>query len=172
MGSETVRKCKKFFAWQDHEEEAWLRQMAQQGYHLSSLVFPMVYEFTIGEPRDIVYRLDYTDVRKNEIDSYLQLFQDAGWEYFDSFVGWYYFRKTADSESTNEIYTDVESKVQKYQRLLTILIIFPILLAGSLTGAFREPSIPVLNVLLFFLFAFWIYVIWNIYRRIRQLKRL
>lgn len=172
METKTIRKCKLFWAWQDQEEEVWLRHMAQQGYHLSTLVFPTVYEFTIGEPRDVVYRLDYTDVKKSEIDSYLQLFQDAGWEYFDSFVGWYYFRKPADSGSTNEIYTDIESKIQKYQRLLSILVIFPILLAGSMTTVFRPPSIPLLDTVFILLFIFYIYVLGNIYRRIRQLKRL
>ena len=31
----TIRKWKLFWAWQDHEEEIWLREMSQQGYHLS-----------------------------------------------------------------------------------------------------------------------------------------
>jgi hypothetical protein len=172
MENTTFCKFRLFWAWQDHEEEAWLRQMAQQGYHLSSLVFSTIYEFTHGEPRDVVYRLDYTDVRKKDIQEYMQLFQDAGWECVDGWAGWYYFRKPADSESANEIYTDAESKNQKYQRLLTYLIIFPIVLASSLSQIFRDDSIPLLNFFYLLVFLFWIYIIGSIIRRIQQLKRL
>jgi hypothetical protein len=170
--STTSHKFKVFMAWQDQEEEVWLRQMAQQGYHLSSMVFPAVYEFTVGEPRDVIYQLDYTNVKRGEVDAYLQLFEDAGWECVGTWLGWYYFRKAADSGSPNEIYTDVESKIQKYQRLLTYLVIFPIILAASITSLFTEPSIPLLEVFFVLLFIFWLYVLGNLLRRIRQLKRL
>jgi hypothetical protein len=170
--SKPFRKFKLFWAWQDHEEEAWLRQMAQQGYHLSSLVFSTIYEFTHGEPRDVVYRLDYTDVKKSEFDSYLQLFQDAGWEYLDGWAGWHYFRKPADSEHANDIYTDAESKIQKYQRMLTTFIIFPILLAWPLMQISKADSIPLLNCVYILLALFWIYFFASIFLRIQQLKRL
>lgn len=172
MGNNTIRKWKLFWAWQDHEEECWLRQMAQQGYHLSSLVFPTVYEFTTGEPHDIIYRLDYTDIKKVDIDTYMQLFQDAGWEYIDGGMGWYYFRKPAVSGETNEIYTDAESKIQKYQRMLTYFIIFPIILLWWLPQIGREDSILILNILIILVLLVWIYIIGNIINRIRQLKRL
>jgi len=169
----TFRKFKLFFAWQDHEEEAWLRQMAQQGYHLSSLVFSTIYEFTHGEPRDVIYRLDYTDVKKKDTEEYLQLFQDAGWEYLDGWAGWHYFRMPADSDKATEIYTDAESKIQKYQRMLPYFIIFPIVWGGVfLPQISRADSIPILNFLLVAVILFWVYAIASIILRIQQLKRL
>jgi hypothetical protein len=146
--------------------------MAQKGSHLSALVFPTIYEFTHGEPRDVIYRLDYTDVKKKDLDAYLQLFQDAGWEYVDGGMGWYYFRKVADFEYSNEIFTDAESKIQKYQRMLVYFIIFPIVLAASLPQLAKDDSIPVLNFLIVLVMLFWIYAIGSIIKRIRQLKRL
>jgi hypothetical protein len=173
MENMKFRKFKLFWAWQDREEEAWLRQMAQQGYHLSSLVFSTIYEFTRGVPSDMVYRLDYVDVRKKDLGDYMQLFQTAGWEYVDGGMGWYYFRKLADSEYSNEIYTDVESKIQKYQRMLSYLIIFPIILGWfAVTQIFKENSIGVLNYLIILIMVVWIYIIGSIINRIWQLNRL
>jgi hypothetical protein len=168
-----VRKSKLFWMWQDREEEIWLRQMAQQGYHLSRLVFSTIYEFTHGEPSDIVYRLDYTDVKKDNLDQYFQLFQDSGWEYVDGGFGWYYFRKPADAGETGEIYTDAESKIQKYERMLSYSIIFPIVLgAVTMPQLFKHNSIPLLNYLAISIMIFWVYAIGSIINRIRQLKRL
>jgi hypothetical protein len=172
MENNSIRKWKLFWAWQDREEESWLRQMAQQGYHLSSLIFPTIYEFTTGEPYDVIYRLDYTDIKKKDIDTYMQLFQDAGWEFIDGGMGWYYFRKPADSGEGNEIYTDAESKIHKYQRMLTYFIIFPIILLWWLPQIAKEDSIFILNILIILILLVWIYVIGNIIYRIRQLKRL
>jgi len=173
MDKPTVRKFKLFWMWQDCEEEAWLRQMAQQGYHLSKLVFSTIYEFSLGEPSDVVYRLDYTDVGRKDLDEYKQLFASSGWEFVDAAMGWYYFRKLADPESINDIYTDAESKIQKYSRMLSVIIIFPIVLGGvTLPQVFKEHSIPLLNVLIISMMIFWIYAIGSLANRIRQLKRL
>ncbi len=80
MTKTTLRKVKLFLPWQDEKEEAWLRQMAQQGWHLS-LVAPLVYTFVRGDPRDDVYRLDYL-TSKADYEEYKQLFQDAGWDWW------------------------------------------------------------------------------------------
>jgi hypothetical protein len=123
MKSETMHKFKWFWAWQDEKEEAWLSQMAQSGWHLQSPSWPGYYEFAAGEPRNDVYRLDYITNSK-DYQNYLQLFKDAGWEHLGQMGGWQYFRKTAQGDERPEIYTDNASKATKYQRLLTILIVF------------------------------------------------
>ena len=172
MQENTVRKYKLFWMWQDREEENWLREMAKQGFHLASLVFSGVYEFARGEPRDDVYRLDYTAVDKEEFDDYIEIFRESDWEYIDGGFGWYYFRKPADSESPNEIYTDPESKIKKYQRMFYALVVFPIVLTFFLPQIAKSDSIPLINVLLIAVLLFFVYAIGNILNRIRQLKRL
>ena len=82
-----------------------------------------LYDFTAGEPRRDVYRMDYITDRK-DYQNYLQLFRDAGWEHLGEMGGWQYFRKTAKEGEQPEIYTDNASKATKYQRLMTILIVF------------------------------------------------
>ena len=129
MKNQTMRKFKWFWAWQDEKEEAWLTEMAQAGWHLHALAGPTLYDFTAGEPRRDVYRMDYITDRK-DYQNYLQLFRDAGWEHLGEMGGWQYFRKTAKEGEQPEIYTDNASKATKYQRLLTILIVFlPIFMA-------------------------------------------
>jgi hypothetical protein len=167
------RKFKWFWAWQDQKEEAWLRRMAQQGYHLARLVFPAVYEFSQGEPADMIYRLDFPDVKKEDIEVYLQLFQDTGWEHVDETVGWYYFRKIADPGSANEILTDPESKLLKFNRLLAFsFIISCSLVATAVPILTRSSGYLVFKLFGLALLLLWVYILLRLIGRIRQLKRL
>jgi len=117
---EMMHKIKWFWAWQDGHEEAWLRKMSQKGWHLVSVKPFGIYNFKAGEKMDFVYRLDYQAKRKDRI-YYLQLFQDAGWEHISEMSGWQYFCKQVEPGESPEIYTDVESKVAKYKRLIAYL---------------------------------------------------
>lgn len=119
----TIKKFKWFWAWQDEKEELWLHQMAQQGLHLQSVKLPGSYLFEVGEPRNDYYRMDFITDRK-DYESYLQLFKDAGWEHLGEMGGWQYFRTAAKDNAVPEIYTDKDSKAMKYQRLITILVVF------------------------------------------------
>jgi hypothetical protein len=119
----TISKFKWFWAWQDEKEEAWLHEMAQQGLHLRSLAGPLQYKFEMGEPQNDYYRMDYIVDRK-DYETYQQLFRDAGWEHLGEMGGWQYFRTKAEGTAIPEIYTDKDSKAQKYQRLITILVVF------------------------------------------------
>ena len=128
----TIKKYKWFWAWQDEDEENWLSNMAVEGWHLKEFAVPGIYTFESGEPRRVHYRMDFIVDRKG-YQNYLQLFKDAGWEHLGEMGGWQYFRKDAEGSNSSEIYTDNNSKAQKYQRLLAFLTIFLpiyIMLAG------------------------------------------
>lgn len=128
MNTETIKKVRWFWAWQDAKEEAWLESMAQDGWHLKSLGLPCVYFFGKGEPGRYSYRLDYMPADKEKFAEYVQIFQDAGWEYIGEMSSWRYWRKQVAEGETAEIFTDTESKVRKYQRLLAYMGFFLILL--------------------------------------------
>ena len=166
MDKTTLRKVKLFTLWQDEKEEAWLRQMAQQGWHLTS-VAPLVYTFVRGDPRDDVYRLDYL-VSKDDYEEYKQLFHDAGWELVGEMMGWQYFRKPASADGPNEIYTDAESKVERYRRVLAYLIIFLPIYMVFLT---RDLPGPIKLAMALFV-VLWAYSIVRIFGRIRQLQHI
>ena len=118
----TLKKFRWIWGWDDEKEETWLREMAGRGWHLRVGSFPPFYVFEQGEPQDVVYRIDYRTTGKDKAH-YLQLFHDAGWEHAMEHLGWQYFRQAAVDGASPEIFSDSESKVQKYERLLMFLVI-------------------------------------------------
>jgi hypothetical protein len=117
-------KTKWFWPWQDEKEEAWLEQMSAGGWHLRSVGLIGRYTFVKGEPRQYTYRLDYMYTDKNKLTEYLQIFQDAGWEYVGEMSNWRYWRKLCTGGETPEIFTDNESKIKKYRRVLLYMAFF------------------------------------------------
>ena len=168
MEKKTLRKYKWFWPWQDEEEEAWLREMSQQGWHLSSAGIPLKYDFKSGEPEDIVYRLDYPGYSRLDKEDYLQLFMDANWEFISERTGWFYFRQPTQPGEELEIYTDAESKISRYQRLQIFLWILALPLFMGVINT-RGKFIFFIIVPLFLIY---IYMIIRVYLRINQLKRI
>jgi hypothetical protein len=172
MDPSTVKKYKWFWAWEDEKEEAWLSEMANRGLHLKEVGFPGVYLFQQGEPANYVYRLDYQSLRSKDRESYLQLFADAGWEHVGDMAGWVYFRIKAKPGEAPEIYSDAESKMGKYYRVMMYLIIFlPFLIIfkpdpPEQTGAFYV-IIDGIYAILMLLYGL---ALFNLLRRMSQLK--
>jgi len=171
--NETIKKFKVFWAWQDEKEEAWLREMSLQGWHLRELPFPTVYTFERGAAQDFTYRMDFI-TSSTKRDEYFQLFRDAGWVHLGQMGGWQYFRKPSADGSAPEIYTDVESKMQKYGRLLTILIIFlPIMMINlrTVTEYTNSPAGAILWGIYLVIFLIYVYAVVRIATRVMKLKK-
>jgi hypothetical protein len=170
--TETKREFKWFWAWNDEREEAWLREMAQQGWHLTKAGAFGTYTFEKEAPKDVVYRLDFRlrDVDKAE---YLQLFADAGWEHVGEMNGWQYFRTDVAGGETPEIYTDDASKIKKYQRLLLFLTIVLSILSTSLFNLNEDlsPLMRVVNLISAGLMLLHIYAMIRLFLRIQELKK-
>ena len=171
----TLQIKKIFWGWEDDKEEAWLREQANQGRHLLKIDWGL-YTFEIGAPRDMVYRLDYINTSDpKQIEEYLQFFKDAGWEPVGELLGWRYFRKLHQPGEQDEIYSDPESKIEKYKRLLYLMVgvlpisVFPLInlpLSTSSTAGWILTGIMALLVLIE------VYILARLWLRIRQLKRL
>lgn len=121
----------RFFTIADYEdEERWLREQHNRGLKLVRTVMPCFFIFEQCPPEDVVYRLDFRNYREG--GDYIQLFRDYGWEYFNSCMGWLYFRKPAseiDTANDGEIFSDDVSRVDMIRhimrtRMLPVLIIF------------------------------------------------
>jgi len=170
----TIKKFKWFWAWNDDKEEAWLAEMAQQGLHLEKIDLPGQYTFRVGEPGNYVYRLDFQTMQSKDRDSYLQLFEDAGWEHIGDMGGWVYFRHAVNGGEIPEIFSDLDSKLGKYQRLMTYLIIFlPIMtiILPSVTASERYgPFFVILEALSAALILLFALALVQIFRRINKLK--
>lgn len=175
MNPRTIQKFRWFWAWHDEQEEAWLSAMSAEGYHLLTSRGFGFYTFSCGEPADYTYRLDYRVETKEDAQSYYyQLFQDAGWEFIGAMAGWQYFRMPTPPGEKPEIYTDPESKIAKYERLIGRLLFFlPIFIVFFvLLDDFRYPLIGVpLTFLMFSVMVIYAYAIIKIIQRINQLKR-
>jgi len=168
----TLKAFRWFWAWDDDREEAWLREMAQKGWHLREIQFINCYTFESGAPREIVYRLDFMTNSKDK-PGYLQLFQDAGWEYVLQYGSWQYFRKEAVAGVAPEIFSDKESKAQKYQRLLIILVVLLPLYINAINLVNKREGVA-FEIFTFVLFLFLIlygYAMVRLFTRVNQLKK-
>ncbi|MFC1872056.1 DUF2812 domain-containing protein [Chloroflexota bacterium] len=176
MAENTIRKFKWFWPWQDEQEEAWLMSMSQKGWHLSSVGLPCIYRFLAGEKRDYVYRLDYPMYKKRDQQDYLQLFSDAGWEYLGKMSNMaHYFRKEAGEGETLEIFTDVESKIAKYKRVLTYLTFLAVIYIVFLNNVWFDYPYSwwfIIRVIYLLVMVGLISSIIKLILRIRQLRRL
>lgn len=175
MAADLITKRKWFWAWNDEKEEGWLSEMSQQGLHLEGIPFPGSYQFRKGEPGRYTYRLDYQSLKTKDKDSYLQLFSDAGWEIVGEMGGWMYFRYKANNGEPPEIYSDLESKIGKYQRVLGYLVVFlPILVLMMPNIARAEghgPIYAILGAINFLLMVLFSIGVFQLIRRISRLKK-
>ncbi len=174
MNTQTLSKNRWFWAWQDDKEETWLREMSLSGWHLVTAAPFGRYTFLSGEARDYVYRLDFQTTAQKDHSTYVKIFEDAGWEFVGAMSGWQYFRKLNQPGETMEIFTDTESKIQKYQRLLVGFVIFLPIYFVLQTPLRSMPD----NFFTFILTIFWmmiilvyIVVVLKIINRINQLKK-
>jgi hypothetical protein len=184
MNTDTLKRTKWFWSWQDDKEEAWLGSMSQDGWHLKSVAIPCVYSFMRGEPCNYTYRLDYMLIDKTKLQDYFQIYQDAGWEYIGELSNWRYWRKQVQPGEADEIFTDRESKVKKYQRLLAIMsfLLFFLIFVGLQmlqNAAWANPDLPfvisviysIAMLLYALLIPIYVVVVVQVLRRIRQLKK-
>jgi hypothetical protein len=184
MDTSTIKRTRWFWPWQDEKEEAWLGEMSQIGWHLKSVRLPCVYTFTNGDPSHKIYRLDYMPVNKAKNQEYLQIFQDAGWEYVGEMSNWRYWSKLVITGETTEIFTDNESKIKKYQRMLAYMVFFLFLMIFLGMNMFiNSPGIDpeygllingiymVGRILYAVIIPVYIVVVVKLLRRINQLKK-
>ena len=168
----TIKKFHWFWAWDDDKVEDWLREQSLAGLHMKHVSFSSVYTFEQGEPSDYVYRLDYFIDRK-DISAYLQIFEDAGWEYLGEKGGWQYFRTESVDGEAPEIYSDNASKAKKYERLILFLVILLPLYLNFFNMANRSDSgyMQFFSVIMSGFMLLYIYAMFRLLRRYFRLKK-
>lgn len=150
-------------AWNDEREERWLAEQERSGWHLKAVRF-FGYTFERGAPRDLAYRLDLLPSARHDRQEYFALFRDAGWEHAGSRGLWQVFRKPVVDGRVPEIYTDVQSRIAKYRRLIALAVALlglmvtqtaPRLASGGPSSSLaRYPAILIIQVALLALFAY------------------
>lgn len=176
MASNTIRKFRWIWAWQDDVEEKWFREMSLKGWHLTGYDFAGFYTFTKGEPHDYIYRMDYQPNSPKDEVEYLQLFRDGGWEQVAKYLSWHYFRKDPKPGETNEIFTDAETRIAKYNRLIRFVLAagIPSLVVLAVFSITDEKShwFNVFNLFGALIIGHFLYVYFKVRQKIKALKTL
>ena len=145
-------KYRLFFVHMYKEEEAWLEYMSSRGWHLVSVFLGIRFTFAKGEPKDYKYSLDF---RKNDIidSDYIQLFEDAGWEYIGRYLWWRYFRAPKDID-TIDMFSDHTDIIERNNHLIFLMTImlyfygayFLVHFVSMLFGHFRLNFVSLLSI--------------------------
>lgn len=114
---EYKRVFKMFLVTEDQKEENWLREMALKGYHLDSVTAGVSYNFRIGEPRDYTYLVDFKGIGSKADLEYRSFFEDAGFKYITTTMGYHYYRTETSSNSMKRVKADQSRKGEKYKQL-------------------------------------------------------
>ena len=162
------------------EEEQYLNDMAKKGYFLEKITLPGIYSFRKDDPADMIYRIDFNPQKKEDRDSYLQMFKDYGWEYLQDLNDFSYFCKLNEG-ADDEIFNDNQSRIDMMERItrrkmLPILVIFlcvviPQWLRMVRYSNFSDPVSIVFYVLWTFLLLLYIPTIIRCITGFRRLRK-
>lgn len=131
----------KFRIYFDKDQEtAWLNEMAQNGWAMTSF-FAGFYTFDKCAKGKWSYQVDLGEKFGKCTEDYREFMRDAGIEILQNWGYWVFLRKPAD-EGEFQLYTDVESSIEHYSKILKMFKIVAILeiiclfaeLAGALSG--------------------------------------
>ncbi|HDR7618968.1 MULTISPECIES: DUF2812 domain-containing protein [Bacillus] len=173
---ETKKIFKPFAVWSVEKEEAFLRNMHQQGWALQK--YNIMYTFKKTKPKDVVYkadfRLDYKDSKEKQKE-YIDIYEMCGWKHVTSFAKWNYFCKEVENDNElPDIYSEKETKVQKMKELLQFFAFISITILPSMYNAFlssTESRVPIwAKVMLGFVGCMYMYLFIRISWKIKKLK--
>ena len=164
MNRKVVHKL--FWVWQFEKEEAWLNDMARQGWVLDQVGF-CKFVFKRCEPGEYTVRLELLEEFPSSEKSmdYISFVEDTGAEYIGNMTRWVYFRKkTADGEF--DLFSDIDSRVKHLDRIMK----FVGFMAGInlLCGVNVYNRIHIVNLICTALLG---YACWRVYKKKEQLQK-
>jgi hypothetical protein len=139
-GDKTTRKVfRMLMPWNDEKEALWLADQEKAGWHLAQ-VNCFGYRFERAAPGDFTYRLDFGPPARLNRQEYFDLFGDAGWEHLGNRGLWQFFRKASGAGQTPEIYTDPQSRIAMYRRVIAFLLVMLAMLVTITSVNLSNPS--------------------------------
>lgn len=155
MTKKVRRKILKNIFLDYEKEENWLNNMCKQGYALSKITNNHYY-FETCEPGKFSYRIEFLkEATIQEKDTYLDFMNEMEIERIAAINRWQYFRRKAIlGEFT--IYSDIQSKIEHYQRInfiwyiLAISFVLPafLLISELIVSTFMDIDINLSGALL------------------------
>ena len=133
-----------------------LSKMAKEGWILQKMTL-FRYKLVKGQPKDIVYSMDYNKLDKNDTE-YFQLFENSGWQHMCSYGPFHFF---SASPGSIPLYTDKENYLNKYTNprkvykntavislsLIILVAIIQTLLGNKISGTVMEKILLVIGML-------------------------
>ena len=109
----------KFYTITEYDkEQQYLTKRHKEGWKFTGVTGIGQYHFERCEPEDVVYQLDYNQEGNCNKAEYTKMFEDCGWEYITTYVGYSYFRKPVSAmKEEEEIFFDDSSKLEMMQRI-------------------------------------------------------
>lgn len=158
------------------KEEAWINEMAEQGYNFIDNVF-IRYSFSEGVPNEFIYRIELLENRPSHPLSlqYFRFLSETGVECVSTAGRWAYFRKKV-ADGPFDLYTNIDEKIKHYKRNLsyvsTILIFNLIILGLNLFIGFAKklPANISISISVLFFTSLLLKAIYNYWKRIKELK--
>lgn len=160
--------------WAEKKEQSWLKEMSRSGWHLYKVGF-LTYWFKKGEPKDMIYQFDFPEIGMKDTAEYLETYREDGWDYIGTMGNWYYFSKAEDAPGSKNIYTDKDTLLKKYKRVLMFLTIlgFPLLYNNMILFQYRGTGSPyagVFSLVVAVVFGLYLYAYIRIFLYLRSLK--
>lgn len=121
-----------------------LREKSLRGWHFKKFSF-LGYCLERGEPADVIYTIDYHLLKEEDQEEYFDTFEMAGWEHVCTEYNMHIFKAP---KGTKPIYSDSDTKKEKYKRLskswrnasivLLSLFIVSLILTWKTTGMLQS----------------------------------
>ena len=111
--------------WQEDRFLDFLQFMAAKGWIISGFRRPRIlppwqpygFVFRRDKPRQLLFRADYRKLGKGDLDDYVQLCADTGWQLGVSQRTVHVFYADAKIAKDNDFFSDAQSAVEKYRRV-------------------------------------------------------
>lgn len=115
-----IKKVHKLFINYEKEEK-WLNEMAAKGYNFINYTIG-TYTFEGGTPGEYIYRIELLkEMPSNpESEAYIKFMEESGIKCIDTSWRWVFFQKKASDGEFN-LFSDYDSKINHYKRILTLL---------------------------------------------------
>ena len=118
-----MRQVKLYF--DKDKETAWLNEMSGKGWAMTGF-FAGLYSFEPCEPGKYVYQVDFSDKFMSVSENYRELMKEMDIEILQNWGYWVILRKEASGEPF-ELYTDVDSQIEHYSKILKVFKVVTIL---------------------------------------------
>jgi hypothetical protein len=142
-----------------------------------------LYTFEKCECENVVYRIDFAGKDRKDMQEYISMFAEYGWEYIQDVNGYSYFRKNADgiSAEDTEIFSDSESRLEMIGKIINtklfpiwvlfLGIVIPQFIIAITDGFDILPLHMVLTAICSFLFIWYTYILIRCHMGFSKLKK-